>query len=419
MARTKQKLINFHSSGNAVVPFSDLEYGEIAVRHRTQPGESELIIKTSTTSGVSFVEKSKVQTMISEGVSQVTTDMTEMAKSLSAVSATVVSVETTLGQEITNNGNFHEEVRTNLSGHVATLTQNLSDNYYTKGQVDSKISTINTNTGQLSTDLNELSAATTALSASVQTMSADVKSYIDDRLTTVYKFKGTKQTYAELPNNAEEGDVWNVVSAVGDSGSAGYTPAGTNYAWVPASEGVAAHWDALGGTIDLTGFATKEDLQEIDTESTQLRTDLTELSAATTAFMETVANTYAESGDVVTEIGKASGAAVTSANSYTDTKLADYYTTGQVDIKLSTINTNTGKLSTDLAELSGSTTALSASVQTIETKANSALQGFEFTGTNVTTSGTQTIQSGAKANYTTGGTATLDLSELVIDCGNW
>ena len=298
MARTKQKLINFHSSGNTVVPFSELEYGEIAVRHRTQPGESELIIKTSTTSGVSFVEKSKVQTMISEGVSQVTTDMTEIAKSLSAVSATAVSVETTLANEIQTNGEFHDDVRTNLSGNVVTLIENLNDNYYTKDEVD-------------------------------------------------------------------------------------------------------------------------DELEERDTEIGNVKTDLSNLYTATSAFMETVANTYAESGDVVTEIGKASGAAVTSANSYTDTKLADYYTTGQVDAKLSTINTNTGKLSTDLTELSGSTTALSASVQTIETKANSALQGFEFTGTNVTTSGTQTIQSGAKANYTAGGTATLDLSELSIDCGDW
>ena len=298
MARTKQKLINFHSSGNTVVPFSDLEYGEIAVRHRTQPGESELVIKTSTTSGVSFVEKSKVQTMISEGVSQVTTDMTEIAKSLSAVSATAVSAATALADEIIKNGEFHEEVRINLSGHVATLTQNLSDNYYTKDEVD-------------------------------------------------------------------------------------------------------------------------DELEERDTEIGDVKTGLSNLYTATSAFMETVANTYAESVYVVTEIGKASGAAVTSANSYTDTKLADYYTTSQVDNKISTINTDTGKLRTDLIELSGVTSALSASVQTIEIKANSALQGFEFTGTNVTTSGTQTIQSGAKANYTTGGTATLDLSELVIDCGNW
>ena len=56
-------------------------------------------------------------------------------------------------------------------------------------------------------------------------------------LSSVYRFKGSVQTYANLPSNASVGDVYNVESAYGSY------PAGTNFAW----NGEA--WDALGGSI--------------------------------------------------------------------------------------------------------------------------------------------------------------------------
>ena len=65
-------------------------------------------------------------------------------------------------------------------------------------------------------------------------------------LASAYVYKGSKDTYASLPtsgNNA--GDVWNVVQANGNN------PAGTNYAWTGSG------WDALGGSVDLSTYATK------------------------------------------------------------------------------------------------------------------------------------------------------------------
>ena len=68
--------------------------------------------------------------------------------------------------------------------------------------------------------------------------------------------------------------------------------------------------------------------------------------------------------------------------------------------------------------LSGSVTSLSASVASIETTANKDINVFELnTIDGIDDSMTQ--QSGAKAKYTQGVAAILDLSGLIIDCGEW
>lgn len=65
-------------------------------------------------------------------------------------------------------------------------------------------------------------------------------------LTTVYQYKGSVATYADLPTTGQKvGDVWNVETADPDHG----IKAGDNVAW----DG--AQWDILGGTHDLSGYA--------------------------------------------------------------------------------------------------------------------------------------------------------------------
>ena len=73
-----------------------------------------------------------------------------------------------------------------------------------------------------------------------------VKNYINQQVTDLYKFKGSKATYEDLPaTDNKVGDVWNVVAAHDT------TPAGTNYAWT------GTEWDALGGNIDLSNYQEK------------------------------------------------------------------------------------------------------------------------------------------------------------------
>lgn len=74
---------------------------------------------------------------------------------------------------------------------------------------------------------------------------SDVKS----KLVNIYTYKGSLSTWAELEKIvATAGDVYNV-----DEEHNNY-PAGTNWAWT------GTEWDALGGTIDLSYYYTKTEV---------------------------------------------------------------------------------------------------------------------------------------------------------------
>ena len=66
-------------------------------------------------------------------------------------------------------------------------------------------------------------------------------------LSSVYEYKSSVATYADLPTSADKGDVYNVEAEYREEGIDGKVyPAGTNWAWNGTS------WDALGGLVDLT-----------------------------------------------------------------------------------------------------------------------------------------------------------------------
>ena len=67
-------------------------------------------------------------------------------------------------------------------------------------------------------------------------------------VSSVYRPKGSVQTFAELPEEKEIGDVYDVKEANGNN------PAGTNYVWT------GEEWDALGGMVDLSPFARKDEV---------------------------------------------------------------------------------------------------------------------------------------------------------------
>lgn len=75
-------------------------------------------------------------------------------------------------------------------------------------------------------------------------------------LGSALTYKGSVDTYDQLPEDAEVGDTWNVAQAYQTY------PAGTNYAWTGTA------WDALGGSVDLSGYQTKSD----DTLATSAKT---------------------------------------------------------------------------------------------------------------------------------------------------
>ena len=72
------------------------------------------------------------------------------------------------------------------------------------------------------------------------------------KLVGVYTFRGSKETFAELPEEGMiAGDVWNVNEKVGNH------PAGTNWAWTGEA------WDALAGSIDLSAYSTTSEVEAL------------------------------------------------------------------------------------------------------------------------------------------------------------
>lgn len=89
------------------------------------------------------------------------------------------------------------------------------------------------------------SSTTAALSANQGKVLGQRVTTLEGKISSVYSYKGSKATYAELPSDAAAGDVWNVEKAHDNH------PAGTNWAWTGTA------WDALGGAIDLSAYYNK------------------------------------------------------------------------------------------------------------------------------------------------------------------
>ena len=401
MSRTKQKLINYNTSGETNMPLvTDVNFGEIVVRHNEK--NQELLIKVNsanTETFVAFGSKAWVNEQITTATGNLETSINQTIANVSGavnnISGYIITYvdqrDTALQGQIDSTNRelgYVSSSTVGLSGVVESFSGVVYRDYATKAYVDGEIDTVETSISNLQTKVNDfsgatfsafsavyatyatsadvhttidglntqvgyLSGATSALSAVVATFSAateatfvdkstysaytattntsitnlqnnlnnlsgvtsalsanvitaldEIVSSITTDLSTVYKYKGSKNTYAELPaSNNEVGDVWNVVEAVGEPGESGYTPAGTNYAWVEDNPDThAGHWDALGGVVDLSAYALDSDLDALDTKVTNLQTKVNDFSGATFSAFSGVYATYATSADVHTTI---------------------------------------------------------------------------------------------------------------------
>lgn len=89
-------------------------------------------------------------------------------------------------------------------------------------------------------------STTAALSANQGKVLDEKITAVANKLTGVYSYKGSKEKFTDLPSDAIAGDVWNVEEAYNNH------PAGTNWAWT------GSEWDALAGSIDLSGYYNSE-----------------------------------------------------------------------------------------------------------------------------------------------------------------
>lgn len=114
---------------------------------------------------------------------------------------------------------------------------------------------------------------------------------LGNKVTKIYRPKGSVETFEKLPTNAEPGDVYNVVQPHEN------VPAGTNYAWVDINGKMA--WDPLGGTVDLSAYITKEDSKTI---TDKLQENVTKNSNAITGLTTAIGKTDASVGELKTTV---------------------------------------------------------------------------------------------------------------------
>lgn len=125
----------------------------------------------------------------------------------------------------------------------------------------SSVFNVNTNKIDKSSIVNSLDNTDTT-----KVLSAVQGKVLNDRINSlgsVYKYKGNKNTIEEVLalTDAKIGDVWNVIQEFSAGGKK--YPAGTNVACIKntsTTEHTEANWDPLGGTVDLSGYATKTEM---------------------------------------------------------------------------------------------------------------------------------------------------------------
>lgn len=219
-------------------------------------------------------------------------------------------------------------------------------------------------------------STTSALSANQGKVLKDEIDTLKTSLSTVYIYKGSVDTYDALPKEATTGDTYNVVAAYGN------TPAGTNYAWN------GENWDALGGSVDLSSYYTKnetdlaigEAISEVSGKVSTLETSVTQNTSALNILNGTEETVGSLANTLKT------------AKDYTDTQLTEYVTKVEGSSlisgeKLALIDTNAADITAlksrveaneaALATLNGSANTSGSVINTVNSAINSALEWQE------------------------------------------
>lgn len=281
----------------------------------------------------------------------------------------------------TSRFNGIDESITTVTNKLNGVSGTVKDTYWTSATTQTKINdaknaavtsaftaasaVVKTLSGNVESRLSTLGQSITSVDNKVTGLSAGVISV----LSTVYTYKGSVNNYSDLPSTGQvAGYVYNVINANGN------TPAGTNYAW----NGTA--WDALGGSIDLSVYATSA---VVKNQITSLDESITAASNKIDAVSATVTNNFA----TVANASSYAAAALSNAMDYTDSKVAglsigSYLTVASATSKFGTIDqsltTNTNNINAVSATVKN-TYWTSATTQSKITEAKNAAVTSAYT----------------------------------------
>ena len=450
MAKNNQKLINFHGSvkANLEAAKASLTAGEIAIVHNGQ-NDSLLATLDAKENGnlVYFITSGAVHNAITGVTGTLSQKLTERVDTLSgAVSAIIetyatsanthnaianaqknasgyaVNAEknavssakgytdgaiTTLENKLQGEIDANESNITSLSGVVKNFSASVETNYATSANTHNAIAGAQKNASgyAVNAEKNAVSSAktyvdaisgyikstydtaiegvkgqVTGLAKAVSGVSANILTYVDNKLVNVYTFKGSVESVDKLPTTGMVGgDVYNVVAA----DETNKIPAGTNYAW-NSTDG---KWDALGGSVDLSIYVTKESLAATTNDVETLKSDVAGLKTD----VKTNADAIATEATTARAAEKANADAITAEA--TTARAAEKANAEAIETQKSRIDT-----------LSALTDTINSAVQDVTVSTNSKLESATFTA--------------VKGNDNKVA-LTLDLSTLVIDCGEF
>lgn len=317
MARTKQKLINFHGSNrNDLAIQSAMTKGEIAVLHSANAAGTMLGTLDDASNLVWFISSAAVYTAIEDVATGGSSQVTALAEKVSGLSASTIIIENNLASvsaatkpmltgvtmsapttgAVTDNyiefttaitGDDYEKVetigtkldviQTAAALSAVTVTGQVADalaiKQYVEGvntAIQGQLTTVNENLGELSSStVNLKDLVEDAFDGLTIDDENSIKTYVDSvvggAVSKAYNVKGSVADYAALTamtesmTSANTGDVYNVVAA----GTSTQTPdrkehsEGTNWVWT------GTEWDALGGTVDLTNYITRDEYSPI------------------------------------------------------------------------------------------------------------------------------------------------------------
>lgn len=214
-----------------------------------------------------------------------------LATRVSTAEGKITALETTVGK--TDNEGLRKDVadlKTTVGNSTTGLVKDVADlntkidavsgasSAYTDSQINAiKGGETTATLSSLKSDIDNQGSAISGITNSTKLDSFKaVENEINSKISSVYKVRGTKATYAELPiegNNV--GDVYNVTAANGN------TPAGTNYVCTATTGTLDEQWDALGGTIDLSPYATTATTKGLESRLDTAESNIKTLTAAT------------------------------------------------------------------------------------------------------------------------------------------
>ena len=215
-----------------------------------------------------------------------TTTVGALAKRVTTAEGKITTLETTVGNSTSGLVKDVADLKTTVGDSTTGLVKDVADlntkidavsgasSAYTDSQINAiKGGETTATLSSLKSDIDNQGSAISGITNGTKLDSfKDVEDEINLKISSVYKIKGTKDTYANLPTEGNTiGDVYNVIAANGK------TPAGTNYVCTASAGTREEQWDALGGTIDLSGYVSASSFNTLEQTVKGHTTDITNL----------------------------------------------------------------------------------------------------------------------------------------------